>query len=124
MRRPQDGADPAPATPPSSPRSNPVQPAKRQRFQLGEVIATPGALAALTLSGDGYLDLLVRHATGNWGQVSREDAAANEQATLREDDPELRCRVLSSYRTRYGQTVWILTEADRSVTTVLLPEEY
>ena len=84
---------------------------------LGRVIATPGALKLLGKSGGHPFDLLARHATGDWGELCAFDRRQNEFA-LRDG-----YRVLSSYETTAGR-VWIITEADRSVTTILLPEEY
>ncbi len=84
---------------------------------LGRVLATPGALEVLGKSGGCALDLLVRHATGDWGELCAFDRRQNEIA-LRKG-----YRVLRSYGTSAGR-VWVITEADRSVTTILLPEEY
>jgi hypothetical protein len=94
------------------------------RFPLGRVVATPGALAACTPE---HLNrCLLRHFQGDWGVVSAEDQATNDQALVDGD------RVLSAYPIDparpcqgYGDNcLWIITEADRSVTTFLLPEEY
>lgn len=87
-------------------------------LSLGRVVATPAALAALLLAKTSPTSLLVRHATGDWGDVDREDGAANDQAVI--DG----ARVLSVYTLGTGETVWIITEADRSVTTILLPSDY
>jgi hypothetical protein len=84
---------------------------------LGRVVATPGALKLLIESGGHSFDLLARHATGDWGELCAYDRRQNEIA-LRDG-----YRVLSSYEIPTGR-VWIITEADRSVTTILLPEEY
>jgi hypothetical protein len=84
---------------------------------LGRVVATPGALKLLTEVRRHPFELLARHATGDWGELCAFDRRQNEVA-LRDG-----YRVLSSYETPAG-TVWIITEADRSVTTILLPEEY
>jgi hypothetical protein len=83
---------------------------------LGRVVATPGALKLLKEAGGHPLDLLARHATGDWGELCAFDRRQNEIA-LREG-----LRVLSSYEVPAGR-VWIITEADRSVTAILLPEE-
>ena len=79
-------------------------------------MATSGALASLT-SVD-IAQSIARHAFGDWGEICPEDQEANDRA-LFEDT-----RLLSAYRNQAGQKFWIITEADRSVTTVLLPEEY
>ena len=84
---------------------------------LGRVVATPGALKLLTEIGENPFDYLVRHATGDWGELCAFDRRQNERA-LREGR-----RIFSSYDAAVGK-VWIITEADRSVTTILLPEEY
>ena len=89
----------------------------REPLPLGRVVATPGALKLLTEKGEHPFDLLARHATGDWGELCAFDRRQNEIA-LRDG-----YRVLSSYPVG-RQCVWIITEADRSVTTILLPEEY
>ena len=89
----------------------------RAPLPLGRVVATPGALNLLRKSGGHPFDLLARHAAGDWGDLCAFDRRQNEIA-LRDG-----YRVLSSYETMAGR-VWIITEADRSVTTILLPEEY
>ena len=88
------------------------------RFPLGQIVATPGALTALETAGQTPLDFLLRHIAGDWGEVCADDAAENELA-LRVGN-----RLLSVYRTSQGETLWIITERDRSVTTLLLPDEY
>jgi len=88
-------------------------------FSLGQVVATPGALAALEKAGQGPKEFLHRHVHGDWGDLCEEDRRENQFSL------ERGFRLLSSYRTNAGDTtVWIITEADRSVTTILLPEEY
>jgi hypothetical protein len=87
------------------------------RFSLGRVVATPGALYALDRASMGALPLLARHQSGDWGQVDAEDWNANEQGI------EHGWRLLSAYEVG-GTRIWIITEADRSATTILLPEEY
>jgi hypothetical protein len=84
---------------------------------LGKVVATPGAMNLLIAAGQDAFDYLSRHATNDWGELCAFDRRQNEIA-LREG-----LRVLSSYPIG-RQCVWIITEADRSVTTILLPEEY
>ena len=85
-------------------------------FPLGHVVATPGALAALEAAGELPHRYLERHVRGDWGEV--QDPEENELA-LRES-----FRVLSVYTTRLDVHLWVITEADRSSTCVLLPEEY
>ena len=87
-------------------------------FPLGRTVATPGALDLLDRTAtDGYV-LLMRHQRGDWGSVPPEDAAANRAAIAQG------YRLLSSYFLNEHERLWIMTEADRSVTTLLLPEEY
>jgi hypothetical protein len=86
-------------------------------LSLGRVVATPGALKLLMETGGHPFDYLARHATGDWGELCAFDRRQNEIA-LRDG-----YRVLSSYNVPAGR-VWIITEADRSITTILLPEEY
>ena len=88
----------------------------KARFRLGKLVSTPGALERV--SNGEMLAALGRHAAGDWGNVCSEDAGANEDAVNE------RARLLSSYTTGGGVRFWIITEADRSLTTVLLPEEY
>lgn len=88
------------------------------RFRPGQVVMTPGASDALAQSNEHPLNYLRRHLMGDWGEVCEEDARSNEEAL----DEGL--RVLSAYRTKQDIKLWVITEADRSVTTLLLPEEY
>ena len=88
------------------------------RLVLGRVVATPGALEALERSGEGVIGFLARHQRGDWGDVCPEDAEANRQAV------EHGFRVLSAYETKAGDKLWVITEADRSSTCILLPSEY
>ena len=88
-------------------------------FSLGQIVATPGALAALEKAGHTPQEFLSRHLQGDWGELSDEDRTENELTLQRG------FRLLSSYRTNAGDTkIWVITEADRSATTILLPEEY
>ena len=89
----------------------------RAPLPLGRVVATPGALKLLSEASEDLFGYLARHATGDWGELCSFDRRQNEIA-LREG-----LRVLSSYEVPAGR-VWIITEADRSVTSILLPEEY
>ncbi len=85
-------------------------------FRLGKILATPNALSKL--SQDDILRGIQRHQSGDWGDVDADDREANNRA-LREGT-----RLLSVYHTASGLKFWIITEADRSATTVLLPEDY
>jgi hypothetical protein len=93
------------------------------RFQLGQALATPGALEALAAAKTNPQYLLIQHARGQWGDLSIEDARANEAAIESGD------RILSAYPLATGARVWVVTEAigddgRRAATTILLPEEY
>lgn len=91
---------------------------RRKILPLGQVVATPGALHALALAEENGLVYLARHAAGDWGEICPEDACANELAR------ETGERILSAYQLPGGTKLWIITEADRSSTCILLPEEY
>ena len=86
------------------------------RIELGKIVITRGAQD--TVNPEDVAAALSRHRGGDWGDVDQEDRAANDAAAVEG------CRVLSVYRDRAGTRFWIITEADRSVTTILLPEEY
>lgn len=88
------------------------------KFPLGRTVATPGALGALTEAGQSPLELLQRHVAGDWGDLDEADKAENE-LSLKEG-----FRILSAYKLKTGVKVWVITEADRSATTILLPSEY
>jgi len=83
-------------------------------FSLGQVVATPGALDL----GVHFYPYLCRHQCGDWGELDAEDKAENDFSVRNH------LRLLSAYRTPTGVKFWIITEADRSATTVLLPSEY
>jgi hypothetical protein len=88
------------------------------KFPLGRLAATPGALGAMRASGQTPEFFLAKHLAGDWGEVGAEDWRANDEA-LRHGD-----RLLSAYKTLKGVRLWVITEADRGSTVVLLPEEY
>ena len=87
-------------------------------FPLGQIVATPGALDALTRAEQTATEFLCRHAAGDWGQLDAHDVAENLYGLKHG------FRVLSSYRTNAGDTLWLITEANRAITTILLPQEY
>lgn len=87
-------------------------------LKLGQVVITPGALTVLEEAGETELPYLARHHSGDWGEVDHDDWQENE-LSLREG-----FRIFSSYTTSTGVKLWIITEADRSATTILLPSEY
>lgn len=86
------------------------------KFKLGQVVITRGALAKL--SQEDIANALRRHVSGDWGEVCKEDKKENELSL------QQGFRILSAYRTSQGVKFWVITEADRSATTLLLPEEY
>lgn len=88
------------------------------RFSIGKLVATPGAIEALADAKQSPMEFVARHIKGDWGEACEEDRQANEDA-LRDGD-----RLLSAYRTKKGVKLWVITEADRSSTCLLLPEEY
>jgi len=89
-----------------------------QLFPLGQIVATAGALEALESSRQTPAEFLTRHATGDWGDLSADDIAENEFSIKNG------FRLLSSYLTASGQRLWVITEAQRDLTTLLLPDEY
>ena len=116
----------------SSPTTPTIIYSNSARFPLGHIVATPGALKLLQETCFGAAALISRHVHGSWGDLCDEDRAENEFAVPR------RLRILSCYRLVDGErlaatprdkrsalpTLWIITEADRSVTTLLRPSEY
>jgi hypothetical protein len=88
------------------------------KFALGRTVATPGALEALAANGQTPAEFLDRHVRGDWGQVCAGDGQLNDEAILNGD------RILSAYILANRERLWIITEADRSSTCVLLPSEY
>ena len=91
---------------------------RKPLFDLGQLVATPGALAALEKARQPPQEFLSRHVRGEWGDLCEEDQRENAFSL------ERGFRLLSSYRTSMGAKLYVITEADRSVTTILLPEEY
>jgi len=85
-------------------------------FPLGKIVMTRGVHAAI--AAEQLLDALLRHAHGDWGDVCDEDRGSNEEALVRQ------FRLFSVYGASDTSKFWIITEADRSYTTILLPEEY
>jgi hypothetical protein len=91
---------------------------RKPLFDLGQLVATPGALAALEKAGQNAMDFVSRHVRGDWDELCEEDRKENELSV------EKSFRIFSSYKTNAGERLWVITEANRSHTTVLLPEEY
>ncbi len=95
---------------------------KKPLFDLGRILATPGALEALQDAGQQPQEFLIRHASGDWGVLDQEDKRLNDAAVIDGS------RILSAYQTTKGERIWIITEAaddqgHRSSSTVLLPSE-
>lgn len=88
------------------------------KFSLGHVVATPGALDALKAAGDEFLTYLGRHHRGDWGDLCEEDKALNDEGLKGGG------RLFSAYLLSDETKIWIITEWDRSATTLLLPSEY
>ena len=86
------------------------------KFRLGHIVATPNALTRL--AQDDILAAIQRHQTGDWGDVPEDDRQENELSL------QQGFRLLSAYCSAQGVKFWIITEADRSSKTVLLPEDY
>ena len=87
-------------------------------FPLGQIVGTPGALRALEHAEQPPAEFLSRHVTGDWGELDEEDVRENDFSV------QYGYRILSAYTTSAGDKLWVITEADRSVTTILLPQEY
>ena len=94
------------------------------KFNLGQVVITRGALAAIEMTQDDPKSFLRRHQRGHWGELCPDDRQMNDDAVAHEGDIERQDRVLSAYRLADASKVWVVTERDRSVTTILLPSEY
>jgi hypothetical protein len=87
-------------------------------FPAGQIVATPGALALLERANKTPIEFLSRHLRGDWGDLCPEDKTENE-LSLKHG-----FRFMSSYRVTENENLWVITEADRATTTVLLPDEY
>lgn len=100
-----------------------ITPGIRPKFSLGQVVATPAALEAISVAGQTPDFFVDRHIQGNWGEICGEDKLLNDLAIASGD------RILSAYRTLLNDRLWIITEAaddegNRAATTILLPEQY
>lgn len=91
---------------------------KQPKFPLGQVVATPGALSALTEVGQTPQEFIRQHVVGDWGELDDHDRRENERS-LKDGR-----RLSAAYHLRGGTKLWVITEAVRSATTLLLPEEY
>ncbi|MEJ0003539.1 MAG: hypothetical protein WDN30_08215 [Pararobbsia sp.] len=90
----------------------------KPRFPLGRLVITPGALEALTTNRQSLTQLLVRHGSGDWGDVSDDDRQQNDLSI------STGLRLISIYTMPDQTKLWVITESDRSATTFLLPNEY
>jgi hypothetical protein len=88
------------------------------RFPLGQIVATPAALEAIQEAGQTPDFFLAKHVQGDWGEVDDEDKRANEEALVSGE------RLLSAYRTLKNERIWVITEADRSSSCLLLSSDY
>jgi hypothetical protein len=93
------------------------------KLELGQQVATPGALTAIHESGESAIQFLTRHVACDWGDLNDEDRRLNDEALIDGS------RLLSAYVLRTGVKIWIITEAvgedgKRNATTILLPDEY
>ena len=93
-------------------------PKPRPLFPLGQVVATPGALAALKAASQNAAHFLHRHQHGDYGTIDPEDCNSNTAAIAGGE------RILSAFLLNTGDKIWVITEADRSSTCILLPDEY
>lgn len=91
---------------------------KKPLFELGIEISTPGAIEELRKARVSFGEILKRHTHGDWGDLCKEDKEQNELA-LKEGG-----RILSAYTLPTGGKLWVITEADRSATTIIKPDEY
>ena len=89
------------------------------KFRMGRIVSTPGAIAACHGQGISQFSLLQRHGSADWGDLCGEDKALNDLALAEGEG-----RIFSSYALPGEGRVWVITESDRSATTLLLPEEY
>jgi hypothetical protein len=88
------------------------------KFKLGRIVATPGAIDALRESNQTFEEFLDKHVAGDWGEQDKHDKKVNNAALAHGG------RIVSVYTTSKGVKIWIITEANRAVTTILLPDEY
>jgi hypothetical protein len=91
---------------------------KRNKLELGSVFVTPKASQALQEAGQSPDEFLARHESGDWGEVGAAECKENELSLCKG------FRVFSIYPLANGETIWVITQPDRSATTALLPEEY
>jgi hypothetical protein len=118
LLKPGCSLPPAAVPLPQFPSHQPPYKHGNQKFRLGRVAATPAALRAIDDAGQTPDFFLDRHAQGDWGEMDAGDRRANDEALVSGD------RIVSAYRTLKNARIWLITEADRSTTTIILPSEY
>jgi hypothetical protein len=91
---------------------------KKPLFKLGQIVTTPGAIEAFSTNNQDPMIFIKRHVTGDWGDMKEEDKKENDFSVGKE------LRIFSAYHLKDRTKIWVITEADRSATTFLLPEEY
>jgi len=96
----------------------------KPKFKLGKLVITPAALEVIEQAKQNPTKFLKRHLFGDWGEVCAEDKQLNNEAIAHEGDLDKQQRVMSVYKTSKNEIIWIITEYDRSATTILLPSEY
>ena len=96
----------------------------KAKFRLGKIAITPGAIESLSKSNQLPDSFLQKHQSGEWGELCEDDADLNNEAIAHEGEEDKQMRVMSVYKTSRDETIWVITEWDRSVTTLLLPSEY
>ncbi len=101
-----------------SPKDEDPEALPQPRFYLGQTMATPGVLEVLSQVERDPAEFFARHVIGDWGDLAEEDKRENELSV------EQGFRILSAYKLNDNTKIWVITEADRSATTILLPSEY
>ena len=97
---------------------------KSPKFKLGKIVITPRSISSLAKSNQLPSDFLTKHQSGDWGELDNFDKKQNDLAIANEGHLDQQQRVLSSYKSKLNEKIWIITEWDRSITTILLPDEY
>jgi hypothetical protein len=94
------------------------------KFRLGTTVATPAAMDAFSKTTDLFTEFTTRHMCGDWGECCEEDTKTNNNAIANEGDIDKQQRVMSVYKLEDDTVIWVITEYDRSCTTILLPSDY
>jgi len=96
----------------------------KPKFKLGKTVITTGAIDVIERAKQNPTTFIKCHIVADWGEICEEDKQLNNDAIANEGDIQKQMRVMSVYKTVKNETIWIITEFDRSVTTLLLPSEY